>query len=128
MSSARIKSGSLLLASVMLAAQPVLAHHSQAQFDSRTQVLDGVVLEFNWVNPHSSFKVEVPGADGKAQIWAVEMNSPQNLVRNGWKRTTLKKGDRVKATVRPLRNGQPGGLYVSITLADGTVLDGSEPE
>lgn len=114
------------LALVLLAAaQAASAHHSQAAFDSsRTQTITGTIAEFNWVNPHSSFKVEVTNAEGKTEIWSVEMNTPQNLVRSGWKRTTLKKGDKVTAVVRPMRNGQPGGLYISITLADGTVLDG----
>jgi hypothetical protein len=102
-----------------------LAHHSGAMFDStRTQTISGKVTEFNWVNPHSSFKVEVTGADGKSEIWAIEMNTPQNLVRSGWKRTTIKAGDMVTVVVRPLRDGKPGGSYVSIKLADGTVLDG----
>jgi Family of unknown function (DUF6152) len=103
-----------------------LAHHSGAMFDAtRTQVITGKVTEFNWVNPHSSFKVEVAGAGGKPEIWAIEMNTPQNLVRSGWKRTTIKAGDQVTVTVRPLRDGKPGGSYMSIKLADGTVLDGA---
>jgi hypothetical protein len=104
---------------------PALAHHSGAMFDgTRSQTITGKITEFNWVNPHSSFKVEVVGADGKSAIWAIEMNAPGNLVRSGWKRTTLKIGDQVTATVRPLRDGKPGGSYMSIKLADGTVLDG----
>ena len=107
---------------------PALAHHSGAMFDdTKTQTLSGKVVEFNWRNPHSSFKVEVTDAAGKAVIWDVEMNTPQNLVLQGWKRTSLKKGDQVTAVVRPLRNGLPGGSYVSIKLADGTVLNGSGP-
>jgi hypothetical protein len=107
---------------------PVLAHHSGAMFDAtKTQTISGKVVEFNWRNPHSSFKVEVTDAAGKAVIWDVEMNTPQNLVLQGWKRTSLKKGDQVTAVVRPLRNGLPGGSFVSIKLADGTVLDGSGP-
>jgi hypothetical protein len=54
------------------------------------------------------------------------MNSPNNLVRDGWKRTTLKAGDKVTVTVRPLRDGTPGGQYVSIVLADGRVLGGEQ--
>jgi hypothetical protein len=101
------------------------AHHSGAAYEgTRTQSITGKVTEFNWVNPHSSFKVEVTGADGKSVIWAVEMNTPQNLVRSGWKRTSIKAGDIVTAVVRPMRNGSPAGFYVSIKLADGTVLDG----
>lgn len=117
---------SLLAAAVI--AMPALAHHSGAMYDTtRTQTITGKVTEFNWRNPHSSFKVEVTDASGKTVVWDVEMNTPQNLVLQGWKRTTIKKGDQVTATVRPLRNGLPGGSYVSIKLADGTVLDGSGP-
>jgi hypothetical protein len=116
-----------LLASLAL---PVLAlaHHSGAMFDAtRTITLNGTVTEFNWVNPHSSFKVDVASADGKHEVWAIEMNTPQNLVREGWKRTTIKAGDKVTVVVRPLRDGKPGGSYVSIKLADGTTLNGPEP-
>jgi hypothetical protein len=120
---------SMIFSSALLVA-PVLAlaHHSGAMFDStRTQTISGTVTEFNWVNPHSSFKVDVAGADGKHEIWAIEMNTPQNLVRDGWKRTTIKSGDKVSVVVRPLRDGKPGGSYVSIKLADGTVLNAQPP-
>lgn len=122
------KSHSGLLALAALFALPAAAHHSGAMYDAtRTQSISGKVTEFNWVNPHSSIKVEVTGADGKSEIWLVEMNTPQNLVRSGWKRTTIKPGDQVTVVLRPMRNGQPGGSYVSIKLADGTVLDGPPP-
>ena len=105
-----------------------LAHHSFAAFDMTNQkTVNGTVKKFNWTNPHSSFKVAVTNADGKDEIWAIEMNSPQNLVPQGWKRTTLKAGDKVTVTVRPLRDGKPGGSYMSIVLADGTKLSGNGP-
>jgi len=113
---------------LMLASAPAWVHHSGAMFDSaREQVIQGTVTEFNWTNPHSSFKVDVAGADGKTETWAIEMNSPQNLIREGWKRTTIKSGDKVTVTVHPLRDGKPGGSYVSIMLANGTKLGGSGP-
>jgi hypothetical protein len=105
-------------------ALPLAAHHSGAMYDStRTESITGTVIEFNWVNPHSSILLEVPDKDGKPAIWAVEMNTPQNLAAAGWKRKTIQPGDKVTLVVRPLRNGKPGGSYVSITLADGTKLN-----
>lgn len=104
-----------------------LAHHSGAMFDlSRKVVIRGTVIAFNWTNPHSNFQVSVLNKDGTRSIWAVEMNSPNNLVRVGWKRTTIKPGDKVIVTVRPLRDGTPGGQYVSIVLPNGTHLGGEQ--
>jgi Family of unknown function (DUF6152) len=113
-------------AALLAAATPAYVHHSSAMFDAtRAQKLVGTVVEFNWTNPHSSFKVDVPDAEGKVETWAIEMNGPQSLMRSGWKRTTIKQGDKVTVMVRPLRDGKPGGSYMSITLADGTTLGGS---
>ena len=116
------------------ASAPAWVHHSGAMFDrSKTIEISGAIREFNWTNPHSSFKVDVPNADGKVDTWAIEMNSPNNLVREGWKRTTVKPGDKVKVTINPLRDGKPGGWYVAITLPDGKTLsteagpDGRKP-
>jgi len=116
------------LAAVLLAiSTPAYVHHSGAMFDRDKEItLNGTISEFTWMNPHSSFKVSVPGANGEAEIWAIEMNGPNNLIRLGWKRTTLKKGDKVSVTINPLRNGQFGGWYRGITLPDGKTL-GSEP-
>lgn len=109
-----------LLALLPLAA---FAHHSGAMYDSSKSVtIEGKITEFLWRNPHSTFAVEVINAEGKPEIWAIEMNAPANLIPLGWKRTTLKEGDKVTVTVRPLRNGKPGGSFMSITLADGTKL------
>lgn len=98
-------------------------HHSGALFDNSKQVtITGTVSEFIWENPHSSFKVSTSGADGKLAVWAVEMGGPNNLVREGWKRTSIKEGDKVTVTVHPLRDGGYGGLYMGIVLADGKTL------
>ncbi len=99
------------------------AHHSGAMFDRSRQVtLVGTVKDFSWTNPHSSFSVEVMKPDGSVELWGVEMNSPNNLVREGWTRTTLNPGDKVTAVINPLRDGKPGGVYVGVTLPTGKVL------
>lgn len=107
----------------MVASPPAWVHHSGAMFDrARTVEINGVVKEFSWTNPHSSFKVEVPSAQGEPQLWAIEMNGVSNLVHEGWKRSTIKPGDKVTVTVNPLRDGRPGGWFVSITLPSGDKL------
>jgi hypothetical protein len=102
---------------------PAWVHHSGAMFDREKQItITGTVTEFTWTNPHASFRVDVPNAEGKTESWAIEMNSPNNLVHEGWKRSTIKPGDKVTVKINPLRDGRPGGLYVGITLPDGKYL------
>jgi Family of unknown function (DUF6152) len=99
------------------------AHHSFAMFDQTQQVtLKGTVHEFQWTNPHAWIHLDVPGANGINDSWQVELNSPNNLKRQGWKSTSVKAGDQVTLVLNPLKDGSKGGLFVSITLPDGSVL------
>ena len=105
---------------LLLVASVASAHHSAAGIDrAKTVVLTGTVKQFGWTNPHSWMEVDVPDQKGGTTTWKVEMTSPAYLVRAGWKSTTVRQGDEVKVTVRPLRDGSPGGLFVSVLLADG---------
>src|SRR5262245_57321373 len=100
------------------ASQPAGVHHSGAMFDrSKVIQINGVVKEFMWTNPHSSFKVEVDST-----LWSIEMNATSNLVHEGWKKNTIKAGDKVTVTINPLRDGRPGGWYIGITLPNGSTL------
>jgi hypothetical protein len=103
---------------------PAVAHHSGAGVDrTRTVTITGVVKDFRWTNPHSWIDLEV--ADGKGPtVWSIEMNPPPFLIRAGWKSSTLKPGDKVSVTLNPIRTGEPGGIFVSVTLPDGKVLGG----
>ena len=112
----------LLIPALVAAALPAAAHHSYSMFDmNRKVVLDATVARFKWQNPHSFILADVEAPGGKER-WAIEMTSPNNLVQAGWKRTSLKPGDRVKIHVHPLRNGSRGGAYAGIEFADGSTL------
>lgn len=104
------------------------AHHSAAGVDqTKTVTHEGIVKEFRWANPHSYLEVEVKNEQGKLEIWNLEMMPPTYLVRAGWKSSTVKAGDKIKFTARPMKNGDPGGLFVSVTLADGKTLGQTAP-
>ena len=106
-----------------LAAAPALAHHSFAMFDMTKSVsLQGTIVSFKWSNPHAWLELDVPKAGGAADHWSIEMTSPNNLVNLGWKRSSLKPGDKTTIVVHPLRDGKNGGSLVQATTADGTVL------
>ena len=112
-----------VLALVLAAAVTLSAHHAAAGIDrTTTKELKGTIKAFSWQNPHSWMEVDVVDAQGKVVTWTVEMTAPSYLVRAGWKASTVKPGDEVRVSVRPLKNGDPGGLFVSVTLADGRTL------
>ena len=115
----------MLVAGILLgSAMSARAHHSGAGVDrTRTVTISGIVKEFRWTNPHSWIDLEVTDAKGTA-LWSVEMNPPPFLIRAGWKSSSLKPGDKVSVTLNPIRSGEPGGIFVSVTLADGSVLGG----
>ena len=106
-----------------MGAAPAEAHHSMTGFDRKqTVALTGTIQEFRWENPHSSIEIDVSGKDGKVVTWHVEMTAPAYLVRQGFKRTSVKKGDVATIMANPLISGDPGALFVSIKLPDGQVL------
>jgi hypothetical protein len=108
-------------------ALPVAAHHSFAMFDqTKTVTLTGTVTQFQWTNPHSFIEIDAVTKSG-TEHWAIELNSPNNLTRQGWKRTSVKPGDKVTITLNPLRNGTKGGLFNTIVLPDGKTLGGERP-
>jgi hypothetical protein len=114
-----------ICAGVVLAAASLAAHHSPVLFDRTVRkTLVGTVVEFAWTNPHSSIQLDVPNDRGGTERWGVELGSPNSMVKSGWKSTTLKPGDKVTVVVNPLKSGEPGGIFVSLTLADGRQLGG----
>jgi hypothetical protein len=108
---------------VLLVATGASAHHSAAGIDqTKTITVVGLVKEFKWANPHSWIDLDVTNEQGQTKVWSIEMTAPAYLARAGWKSTTIKPGDKVTVSVRPFRNGDPGGLFVNITLPDGRLL------
>ena len=110
----------LAIAALPMAA---IAHHSYAMFDlSQTVTLQGTIRDFQWTNPHSWIWLDVPDATGAAQQWGIEGMSPNYLARRGWSKHTLSPGDKVSVVIHPLKGVEHGGSFLSVTLANGTVM------
>jgi hypothetical protein len=112
----------LALAAIVLAPVPSLAHHSYAMFDmQKTVALEATVVRFKWQNPHAFIEIDAAKGANKER-WSIEMTSPNNLAQEGWKRTSLKPGDKVTLWIHPLRSGAKGGSYSGVRLPNGSTL------
>jgi hypothetical protein len=115
-------------AAAMAWTRPALAHHSfAAQYDATRHVeLKGVVTKVEWTNPHARFYIDEKNDKGDVTSWNFEMASPNVLLRNGWKRTSLKIGEEVTVTGYLARTGPPSGpkmaIAESLTASDGTKM------
>lgn len=110
----------LLLIVTQGVARPALAHHSFAAFEeTRVRTLKGTVKTFQWSNPHVTFAVLVrPDDGGEPQAWSIVTSGPAILTRFGWKRDSMKPGDRVSVVCNPLRDGSHGCRLHTLTILD----------
>jgi hypothetical protein len=116
-----VVTGAMLLTA---AALPAVAHHSfGAEFDRNSPVhLEGVVVRFEWVNPHSWLVVDVTKDDGSVEQWRVEGGAPSALLRRGWNRNSLPPGTEVIVDGFMAKDGSPRANARDIVFPDGTSL------
>ena len=104
----------LLLAFAALSVLTVTAdaHHSIAgMYDqSRRMTLDGVIAQYQFVNPHPFVVVDVT-TNGTTQSWKAELDNRWELQNVGMTPTTFNAGDRVVVSGSPGRDRTPL-LYV----------------
>ena len=110
-----VVAGIALLVSVI----GVSAHHSfSAEFDaSKPFKMTGTVTKVEWMNPHTFFYIDVVDEKTKKVTnWGMEMGTPNILMRNGWRRDTLKAGDMVTVDGFLAKDGSPTGNANSVVL------------
>jgi len=105
-------------------ASPVLAHHSHAMFDHTKEVtITGTVTTFEFVNPHASLYVDTKNDKGETVNYWFEMSNVPQMVTRGIGKITFKYGDTITVKFHPLKDGRPGGNYISVTTAQGKFFD-----
>ena len=107
---------------------PAVAHHSfAAEYDAKKPIkISGTVTKMEWMNPHARFYVDVKGPDGKVTNWNFELGAIPVLVKQGWRKDSLKAGDQVSVEGSAAKDGSNSANARSVVLADGRhVLAGS---
>ena len=114
-----------LAAGLLVSSGSAFAHHSNSMFDRDHQTkLQGTITDFQWINPHTQIFFEVKDREGNIQKWISEGPSPSQMTENGWKKETLKPGDRVTIVGNLARNGSPSLRLRWVTLPNGKDLYG----
>jgi Family of unknown function (DUF6152) len=111
---------------VFLAVAPAAAHHEiLAKFDDKKPVtLRGWVTRVDWLSPHAHIFINVKDGNSTTN-WAIELESPVDLLRGGWTRDSLKPGDAITVQGIAARNGgrQAWAKSVVLTATGKKVLD-----
>lgn len=110
-----------IVAAAGLCALPLAAHHSfAAEYDAKQPIkIQGTVTKLEWTNPHARFYVDVTDASGKTVNWNFELASPNVLTRSGWKRNSLKPGDKITVEGSRAKDGSMMANARVVTLSDG---------
>jgi hypothetical protein len=116
-------------AGIFVGAGSGFAHHSYVMFD-RTQIktVDGTIAKVEWNNPHVWVWAYVPKANDKTKfdLYGFESGSLISLTRRGWRKDSLKPGDKVTISYFPLRDGRLGGYFVQGKRSNGELIVGDE--
>jgi hypothetical protein len=101
------------------------SHHAFSPvYDAkRTIIVEGVVTQFRFVNPHAMMLMDVTDTNGKVVTWNVEFAGRLNLEEAGWTAQSIKVGERVKVTGNPTWQGSQRMAFVRLVRADGTELE-----
>jgi hypothetical protein len=109
-----------LAAALLACGTSAEAHHSSAMFDqAHTTTLVGTVRQFQWEKPALLHPARRQERAGPRRGMEPRDDAPMHLQRLGWKRTSLKPGDRITVTIHPMRDGSRGGNVLTATGADG---------
>jgi hypothetical protein len=115
----------ITLATSVLTAIPLSAHHGSAAFDpGKSVTLKGSVTQWVYTNPHLLLTFDVKGEDGTTVQWVAETQAPNIMYPAGYRRDTFKVGDEVTVTVQPVKNGRPIGRILKVITAAGWTLGG----
>ena len=111
-------------AAVLLAAAPLSGHHAfSAEFDiEQPLTIEGELVRWEMINPHSWFHIDVEAEDGTVSTWLVEGGSPNELIRQGVNRNTVQVGTFLVVEGYRAKDGTEKAVGRNFVLANGERL------
>jgi len=109
---------------LLLSATPIWAHHAfAAEFDEKKPIkLQGVVTQWEMINPHSWIHMDVKNPDGTVTSWMIEGGSPNALLRLGFTKNSLPAGTEIIVEGFQAKDGASRGVASVLTYMDGRKL------
>ncbi len=99
------------------------SHHSRGHFDGERIVeLEGEVASVFWRNPHVELTLRTVTDGGEEQIWEIESDSVNNLIRRGITESVVNVGDRVTIAGTPSLRNEQHLLLVHVGLPGGETV------
>jgi hypothetical protein len=122
----RLLIAALASAGLLLAGTAARAHHAfAAEFDvNKPLKLEGTLKKWDMVNPHSWFHIDIKGVE-----WLIEGGSPNQLIRMGVTKNTVKIGTKLVIDAYQAKDGSNKAVGRNFVLPDGQrlFLGGSAP-
>ena len=116
----KIFSKSIVAALILVLAESTLAHHSVLPFDRDTfTVLEGVISELRWRNPHVKIKLIVRNDAGLEEVWDLESGAANSIARKGVSKDDINVGDRIRVAGWPSKFGRKELFVINLLLPNG---------
>ena len=113
------------LAWAVLFALPAQAHHNYFKdFDPRVEILlEGVVSDIKWQNPHIEIYLDVTDENGQVSTWAMPNAAPFIAAQNGWDEETVVVGTQMTFKGWPSRDGSNTMRAIEMFFDDGRTYE-----
>jgi hypothetical protein len=113
-----------VVAGLLISVGTTWAHHSfAAEYDVKKPItIKGTITMVEFVNPHAWLHMDVKDSSGKVVNWAVEMGTPNGLIRRGFTKNSVPVGTEVTVDGYMAKDGSATANGTTIKLPDGSQI------
>jgi hypothetical protein len=114
---------SAVLVLLLPASVRVLGHHSfAAEYLASEETWTGTVTKLLFRTPHVHFFLDVKDKSGKVTNWTFELTTPEQILRRGLTRSSIKIGDELTIVGYPAKDNQPMAMTRTISSPQGQLM------